>query len=87
MLDAFWNWLKDPANQQTLGWVGGGVAIVAGGIWAVVKFFAKTEGDGTPPPSVKADRGGVAIKGNVTNSPIRTKSGEDNSGKARKPKS
>ncbi len=86
MLDAFWTWLRDPANQQTLGWIGGGLVVVIGGVWAVVKFFAKKEGDGPRPPSVKADRGGVAIGGSNVNSPIATNADKESSRKTRKPK-
>lgn len=34
-----WNWLSDPANQRTLGFLGGGLATVVGGLWAVYKHF------------------------------------------------
>ncbi len=97
MLDAFWTWLKDPANQQTLGWIGGGLVAVVGGIWVVVQFFAKKEGDrGSAPsvraddrgsaPNVRADRGGVAAGGNISNSPINTNSDKESSKKTLKPK-
>ena len=87
MLNELWTWLRDPANQQTLGWIGGGLVVVIGGVWAVVKFFAKKEGDGGPPPSVRADRGGVAAGGSISNSPINTNSDKENSKKVHKPKS
>ncbi len=86
MLDAFWTWLRDPANQQTLGWIGGGLVVVIGGVWAIVKFFAKREGDTATPPNVNAKQGGVAIGGSNVNSPIATNSGRESSGKTRKPK-
>jgi len=86
MLDAFWTWLKDPANQQTLGWIGGGLVAVVGGIWVVVQFFAKKEGGRGSAPSVRADRGGVAAGGNISNSPINTNSDKERSKKALKPK-
>jgi hypothetical protein len=43
--------------QKTLGFVGGGIAAVAAGWWAVVKFML-----GRPKPSttITADRGGMA---------------------------
>lgn len=80
MLDAFLSFLKDPANRDVIAFVGGGIVVFVGGIWAVVKFFAKKEG-GTP-PAVRADRGGVAAGGNISNSTIST-----NSEKPRKTKS
>ncbi len=86
MLEALWTWLRDPANQQTLGWIGGGLVVV-GGVWAVVKFFARKESGAGAAPSVRADRGGVAAGGSISNSPINTNSDKENSKKARKPKS
>jgi hypothetical protein len=52
-----WEWLSDPQVQRTLGFVGGGLAAVIAGGWAVVKFVL-----GRPKPSmtVTADRGGMA---------------------------
>jgi hypothetical protein len=41
MLGTVWAFLKDPGNQPVLSWIGGGVVVASGGIWAVVKFFAK----------------------------------------------
>ena len=60
MLDGVWTFLRDPANQATLGWIGAGIAAVAGGCWAVIRFFAG-KGDGDPPPAVRADNKSVAI--------------------------
>jgi hypothetical protein len=85
MLDAFWSLLKDPANRDVLTWIGGGFVVVIGGVWAVVKYFAKP--DGGAGTSVRADRGGVAAGGSISNSPINTNSDKENSKKARKLKS
>jgi tetratricopeptide (TPR) repeat protein len=74
MLDAFWSWLQDPANRDVIGWIGGGVVVVIGGVWAVVKYFAKPGGDGGAARSVRADRGGVAAGGSISNSSINTNS-------------
>jgi hypothetical protein len=87
MLDAFWTWLRNPGNQQTLGWIGGGVVVVVGGVWAVVTFFVRKESGAGAASSVRADRGGVAAGGSISNSPINTNSDKENAKKARKPKS
>src|SRR5208282_1499193 len=84
MLGGLWTWLRDPANQQTVGWIGGGFVVVVGGVWAVVKFFAKKQSGAGAAMSVRADRGGVAAGGNISNSPINTNSDKENSKKARK---
>ncbi len=73
MLDAFWTFVKDPANRETLGWIGGGIVVVVGGLWAVVTFFAG-KGDGGPKASVTATHGSVAAGRNISNSPITTNS-------------
>lgn len=69
MLDGIWTFLKDPVNREVLGWIGGGIVVVAGGIWVVVKFLAKKD-DRDAKPSVKAEGGSVAIAGDNKNSPI-----------------
>ena len=60
VFDAFWSFLKDPLNREVLAWIGGGIVVVIGGIWAVVRFFAKKP-DGGDGRSVSVDRGSVAI--------------------------
>ena len=75
MLEAVWAFVKDPANRDTLAWIGGGIVVVAGGLWTVVKFFAKKPEDETTAAggakSVRAEQGSVAIGGDNTRSPIR----------------
>ena len=71
-MDDLWALLGDPRIQATLSWVGGGLAVLAGGVWAVVKFLAGQKGGGgaaPPPPAsveVLADRGGVAAGRDVS---------------------
>ena len=55
-----WGWLSDPGNQATLGFLGGGLAAVAAGIWTVVKYLRKGRGKEPPSLTVTADHGGVA---------------------------
>ena len=69
MLDGFWAFLKDPANRAVLGWIGAGVVTVVGGLWAVIRFYAKKR-EGGSTPGVRADGKGVAIGHDNINSPI-----------------
>ena len=70
MLSSVWDFVKDPDNRVVLSWVGGGIAAIAAGIWAVIRFRAK-DGDHKPSkPSVSADRGSVAAGGSIESSPI-----------------
>jgi len=39
-MEAILAFLKDPGNRDVLTWLGGGIVVVGGGLWAVVKFFA-----------------------------------------------
>jgi hypothetical protein len=66
-LETLWAFLSNPDNQQTLAWLGGGLVVAAGGLWAAVKFFLpRSSGSNTPPsPTFSADRGGIAAAGSV----------------------
>jgi hypothetical protein len=35
---SIWSFVRKPANQRLLSWLGGGGAIAAAGIWAVVTY-------------------------------------------------
>ena len=65
MLDAIWEFVKHPANRDALGWIGGGIIVVVGGLWAVIKFISKR-------PSVQATNGGVAAGGDMIGNKIDT---------------
>jgi hypothetical protein len=75
-MNAFWRFLRDKHNQQVLGWLGGGLVVLATGLWVVVVYFFPPLKSSEPrssepmPPSVQADCGGVAIGGNVSGSTI-----------------
>jgi TIR domain len=89
--DGLWGFLREKSNRQVLSWLGGGLVVVATGLWvAFVYFFppGKSPEAKTPEPtpaSVQADHGGVAIGGNVTGATITT-GGTTNSDSASKPK-
>ena len=79
----FWNYLTAPENRDTLTWLGGGLTVICGGIWTVIRFFVGRGKGGdnaanapNPPrperSDVLADHGGIAAGGNVN---IETRTG------------
>jgi TIR domain len=66
--------LRDKRNQQVLGWLGGGLVVLATGLWAAfVYFFPPVKEAKSPeatPASVQANCGGIAIGRDVTGSTI-----------------
>jgi hypothetical protein len=66
-----WEFIKDPANRAVIGWIGGGVVIILGGLWAVIKFLLSSPRQTRP--SVSASDGGVASGGDIRDSNIDTR--------------
>jgi hypothetical protein len=83
--------VRDKGNQQVLGWLGGGLVVVATGLWAAFVYFfppLKSQEAKFPeptPPSVQANCSGIAIGRDVTGSTI-TAGTTTNSDCAPKPK-
>jgi hypothetical protein len=74
VLSEIWHFISSPANQATLTWIGGGFVLVAGGAWAVIKFFAaKGPLDSPRAPTVSASSGGVAAGGDIKGNKINTR--------------
>ncbi len=63
-MSEIWSLLSDPETQQTLSWLGGGLAVLCGGLWAVLKFYLGRRGGsgsgGAPNGPIAASRGGIA---------------------------
>jgi hypothetical protein len=57
-----WRWLRNAGNRTVLGWLGGGLVVLAGGLWIAFTHFAASP---PKPPSVSADRGSFAAGGDV----------------------
>jgi hypothetical protein len=72
--DGLWGFLRDKGNQQVLGWLGGGLVVLATGLWAAfVYFFPPVKEAKSPevtPASVQANCGGIAIGRDVSGSTI-----------------
>ena len=63
--------LHEESNRALLAWIGGGLGVLATGLWAVfVHFYPKPEAKHGPP--VQARDGSASVGGNVSNSTITT---------------
>jgi hypothetical protein len=73
-VDGSRGFLRDKRNQQVLGWLGGGLVVLATGLWATfVYFFPPVKEAKSPEPtpaSAQANCGGIAIGRDVTGSTI-----------------
>ena len=54
MLSRLWNFLRDEGNRGVLAFLGGGAAIVIGGIWTATIHFVEPKGGGKPEPAPDA---------------------------------
>lgn len=74
-MNKIWSFLQDDNSRAVLAWIGSGVVVVVGGIWAVVKvFLSKGQGKTTPAPTVTAAHGGVAAGRDMQNNTINIRS-------------
>jgi hypothetical protein len=69
----FWAFLLQKKNREVLGWIGGGVVVAAGALWAVLVFFwtPSAESGGGPRVNVEARDGSLAVGGDLTGSTIQ----------------
>jgi hypothetical protein len=82
-MSGIWEFVKDPDNRAVLSWTGSGIAALAVGIWAVVKFLTTKSSHKPPKPSVSADRGSVAAGGDIKSSQINIDSRSPRAGSKR----
>jgi hypothetical protein len=41
VIQKLWDVIQDPDKRAVISWIGGGIVVAAGGIWAVVKLLAE----------------------------------------------
>lgn len=58
-----WAFLRDESNHALVGWIVGGLAAAAAGIWAVFAFNADQSRPTPPPPSIEVHGGNVTGTG------------------------
>lgn len=76
MLTDFWSFLQDENNRAMLGWIGSGVVVVGGALWAIFKFlFSKTSRSHPAAPAVSATEGGIAAGRDIRDAKIDTRGG------------
>ena len=75
MLANIWAFLQDESNRGVLAWIGGGVVVVVGGLWAAFKYVAERKKKEPPAPTISATNGGVAAGRDIRGSRIDTRSG------------
>jgi hypothetical protein len=72
-MGGIWAFLQDEANRTVLGWIGGGIVVVVGGLWTAFKFFSKPKAPSSQ--TVSATDGGVVAGRDIRNSKIDTRGG------------
>ena len=67
-MDAVWAFLGDETNRAILGWLGGGLVVIAGGVWTTFKFVLDKNDKGPATAktgTVQASGGGIASGGDI----------------------
>jgi hypothetical protein len=69
-----WSFLSNKDNREVLGWAGGGLVVVAAGLWAVIVYVFPPVATSASKASsgVEANCGSVAVGGNVSGSVVTT---------------
>ena len=65
-LGLIWDWLSDDSNRAIISWIGGGLVVIAGGFWTIIKFFSKRGTDSKQAISGIIAGGAISAGGNIT---------------------
>jgi hypothetical protein len=72
-MEKLWSFLRQKRNREVLGWVGGGLVVVAAGLWAVIVYVfppSSSPSKSSEGAATSANCGGVAVGGNVSGSTV-----------------
>ena len=69
-LSLVWKFLSKDKNRAVLGWLGAGVVVVIGALWAALVYFMPASKPGSPAAGVEASCGSVAVGGSATGTTI-----------------
>ena len=71
-MQKLWSFLSDKDNREVLGWAGGGLVVVAAGLWAVITYVFPpgTTSASKASAGVEANCSSVAVGGSVTGSVV-----------------
>jgi hypothetical protein len=70
-MSELWRFVRQKRNREVLGWLGGGLVVVAAGVWAVIIYLSPPHMPSKPNPiNVQANCGGVAIGGDVAGATV-----------------
>ena len=69
-LSLVWKFLGKNKNRAVLGWLGAGVVVVIGALWAAFVYFMPPSKPHSPAAGVEANCGSFAAGGNVTSTTI-----------------
>jgi hypothetical protein len=70
-MSGLWRFIRQKRNREILGWLGGGLVVLATGLWAAIVYFFPLQKPSEPKSAnIEASCGGVAIGGNVTGATI-----------------
>jgi len=58
--------LRDEGNRAVLGWIGGGLVVLAGGFWAVFTFYVDHSMPPPPPATAIVEQKGTGIALHLT---------------------
>jgi hypothetical protein len=70
VVNPIWGFLRERPNREVIAWIGGGLVVLAAGLWTVFVYIFPPKHEDGAPSTAQANCGGVAIGGNVSGTTI-----------------